>query len=336
MISAGTSDAPVAAEAALTVGGPRRRGRAHRRRRGRRPAPAARGTRPLRRRGLPGRGRRHGGRAAQRRRRPGRRTAGGGADERRVRRLLRWARRPAGDAELLRARASRWSTSTTATAPASSRPGWPATPTGTTVAERPSERLAWVDASSGASGDMLLGALVGAGVPVGVLVEAVDKVAPGQVGLEVAEVRRGGFAATRCQVEVADTAEHRTWRDVERAAQRGRAARGRALARARRVLAAGRGRGPGARPRRPRTCTSTRSAPWTRSPTWSASAPGSSTWALDRVVVSDVSVGGGTVSSEHGRLPVPPPAVVELLRGVPTLRRSGRRRAVHADRAPPC
>jgi len=39
---------------------------------------------------------------------------------------------------------------------------------------------------------------------------------------------------------------------------------------------------------------------------------------VDRVVVSDVSVGGGTVASEHGRLPVPPPAVVELLRGVPS------------------
>ena len=39
---------------------------------------------------------------------------------------------------------------------------------------------------------------------------------------------------------------------------------------------------------------------------------------VDRVVVSEVSVGGGTVDSEHGRLPVPPPAVVELLRGVPS------------------
>ena len=43
----------------------------------------------------------------------------------------------------------------------------------------------WVDASSGASGDMLLGALVGAGVPVEVLQAAVDAVAPEPVTLRV-------------------------------------------------------------------------------------------------------------------------------------------------------
>ena len=41
----------------------------------------------------------------------------------------------------------------------------------------------WVDASAGASGDMLLGALLGAGVPVEVLQAAVDAVAPEPVKL---------------------------------------------------------------------------------------------------------------------------------------------------------
>ena len=75
--------------------------------------------------------------------------------------------------------------------------------------------LAWIDASSGASGGMLLGALVGAGAPAGVLAEAVDKVAPGEVRLDVEQVRRGGVAATRCRVEVPDATTGRTWREVE-------------------------------------------------------------------------------------------------------------------------
>ena len=74
----------------------------------------------------------------------------------------------------------------------------------------------WVDASSGASGDMLLGALVGAGVPVEALQSAVDAVVPEPVRFHVEPVSRNGFAATRCHVEVADSTEHRTWRDIRR------------------------------------------------------------------------------------------------------------------------
>ena len=55
--------------------------------------------------------------------------------------------------------------------------------------------IGWVDASSGASGDMLLGALVGAGVPVEVLADAVRAVAPEHVALAASTVSRHGFAA---------------------------------------------------------------------------------------------------------------------------------------------
>lgn len=179
------------------------------------------------------------------------------------------------------------------------------------------DRLAWIDASSGASGDMLLGALVGVGVPLGVLVEAVDKVAPGQVGLEVSEVHRDGFAATRCQVELADTTTERTWRDVELLLnEAGLHEDVRSLAHdvfSRLAEAEGRVHGQPAG-----------DVHFHEVGALDAIADvvgvcaGVVHLGLERVVVSGVSVGGGTVSSGHGRLPVPPPAVVELLRGVPS------------------
>ena len=75
------------------------------------------------------------------------------------------------------------------------------------------ERVVWVDASAGASGDLLLGALVDAGVPIGVLAEAIEKVAVGELHEE--RVQRGGVAATCCRVEVEDIAEQRSWREIE-------------------------------------------------------------------------------------------------------------------------
>ncbi|MCW2817959.1 MAG: hypothetical protein JWR42_746 [Marmoricola sp.] len=164
---------------------------------------------------------------------------------------------------------------------------------------------------------MLLGALVDAGVPLGLLAEAVDKVAPGQVRLSQDRTSRGGFAATRCHVEVADDAPHRTWRDVERLLnEAGLHEDVRSLAHdVFSRLAEAEARVHGTEP---------------------AEVHFHEVGALDAIadvvgvcagmvhldlatlVVSAVAVGGGTARSEHGLLPVPPPAVVELLRGVPS------------------
>jgi uncharacterized protein (DUF111 family) len=51
---------------------------------------------------------------------------------------------------------------------------------------------------------MLLGALIGAGVPVEVVQAAVDAVSPEPVRLSVEATQRAGLAATRCHVEVAE------------------------------------------------------------------------------------------------------------------------------------
>jgi uncharacterized protein (TIGR00299 family) protein len=177
--------------------------------------------------------------------------------------------------------------------------------------------IAWVDASSGASGDMLLGALADAGVPLGVMAEAVEKVAPGLVTLHEERVQRAGFAATRCQVVVQDDQPHRTWRDIELLlAGAGLHEDVRSLAHdvfARLAEAEGRAHGIAAD-----------DVHFHEVGALDAIADvvgvcaGMVHLGLERLVVSEVSVGGGTVETEHGRLPVPPPAVVELLRGVPS------------------
>jgi hypothetical protein len=177
-------------------------------------------------------------------------------------------------------------------------------------------RTVWIDASSGASGDMLLGALLGAGVPLDVLQDGVDAIAPEPVTLAVEQVQRAGFAATRCHVEVADEAGHRTWRDVRAllgAADLPEGVRRRAVAAFERLATA------------------------------EAAVHGSSpddvhfheVGALDAIAdvvgcaaglvhlgvtslsASTIALGSGTTRGAHGPLPVPPPAVLALLAGAP-------------------
>jgi uncharacterized protein (TIGR00299 family) protein len=74
--------------------------------------------------------------------------------------------------------------------------------------------IGWLDCAAGASGDMLLGALVDAGVPVGTLQAAVDAVGVERVELTVSSVERHGIGATAVCVRVPDTTGTRTWADV--------------------------------------------------------------------------------------------------------------------------
>jgi pyridinium-3,5-bisthiocarboxylic acid mononucleotide nickel chelatase len=74
--------------------------------------------------------------------------------------------------------------------------------------------IGWLDCAAGASGDMLLGALVDAGVPVETLQAAVDAVAPERVELRVSTVERHGIGAVKVDVDAADSASRRTWADV--------------------------------------------------------------------------------------------------------------------------
>ncbi len=72
-------------------------------------------------------------------------------------------------------------------------------------------RLIWIDASQGASGDMLLGALLDAGADAGSVAAVLNLVAPGQLHLQTRRVQRGPFSALKVDViadEVDPPARH--------------------------------------------------------------------------------------------------------------------------------
>lgn len=185
----------------------------------------------------------------------------------------------------------------------------------------------WIDASAGASGDMLLGALVGAGVPLEALTTSIDAVAPEPVELRPEQVARNGFAATRCHVEVADSVHHRSWRDIRtllESADLDTEVRDLAVRTFER-LAVAEARVHGADPLDVSfhevgaldaiadvvgVCAGF---------VWLARTDSAGPAHAPRVTVSPVAVGSGTITGAHGQMSVPPPAVVELLRGVPSL-----------------
>ena len=172
--------------------------------------------------------------------------------------------------------------------------------------------VVWVDASSGASGDMLLAALHDLGVPADVMAGAARAVAPVEVTFD-REVRHG-FAVGRAFVRgVEDDVPHRTWADVRALLdaadldERVRATAHAAFAR----LAAAEGAVHG---------TSADEVHFHEVGAHDAIGDvvgvcAGFAWLGARVVVGPIALGGGTARSAHGEIPVPGPAVVRLLEG---------------------
>jgi pyridinium-3,5-bisthiocarboxylic acid mononucleotide nickel chelatase len=177
--------------------------------------------------------------------------------------------------------------------------------------------VGWLDCSSGCSGDMLLGALLDVGVPLQVVRDALAAAAPEPVEVSVEQVRRGGFAAARARVQVPESTTRRDWANVRGLLERASLAppvRERALSTFARLA-----RAEGAVHGRPAERVHFHEVGALDA---IADVVGVCA-ALDHLLLrwlaaSPVALGGGRVRAEHGTLSVPAPAVVELLRGVPT------------------
>lgn len=174
---------------------------------------------------------------------------------------------------------------------------------------------AWIDASGGVAGDMLLGALIDAGADLDTVRRAVDAVIPGSVRIEAAPVARAGLRALKADVH-ALTADppHRTWRGI-------------------RDLLAG-----ASLPGTVRTHATTVFARLAAAEAHVHGVPVGDVHfheigaldsiadvvgvcaalhdlGVDVVTAGEVALGSGRVRTAHGELPVPAPAVAELARG---------------------
>jgi pyridinium-3,5-bisthiocarboxylic acid mononucleotide nickel chelatase len=178
--------------------------------------------------------------------------------------------------------------------------------------------IGWLDLSAGASGDMLLGALVDAGVPLDVLAVAVAALPVEPIRLTTEPVTRHGLGATRVHVHAPDSPHHRTWPDVRvllAEAALDPAVRDGALAVFER-LAVAEGRVHRISPDE---------VHFHEVGALDALADvvgvvaGFAHLGLTRVTASPVALGSGSARGAHGVVPIPGPAVLELLAGIPVV-----------------
>ena len=178
-------------------------------------------------------------------------------------------------------------------------------------------RIAWFDCFAGISGDMTLGALLGAGWDRAALESLPRRLGLEGVTVHVESVRRGPFAALRVDVRVEEEKQpHRHLHHVAAILDRAEiepAVRARSLAVFRRLAEAE---------------AEVHGSTVERVHFHEVGAAdalvdvvgaveGLHALGVERVYSSPPRLGGGEVDSQHGRIPVPAPATALLLRGAP-------------------
>ena len=177
-------------------------------------------------------------------------------------------------------------------------------------------RIAYLDCSSGISGDMTLGALVDAGVPLDKLNEAVGSLGLPGVKLLAQEVKKHGFRATQVTVEHEPEHKHRHLHQIEAMIDGSRLAPGQKDI-ARRIfqrLAEAEAKVHGVTVQQVHfhevgAVDSIADVV--------AAAVGWDLLGTERLVVSPIPTGTGRITIAHGECNIPAPATAELLRGIP-------------------
>jgi len=180
-------------------------------------------------------------------------------------------------------------------------------------------RIAHFDPVTGASGDMILGALVDAGAPLEEIRRALATLPLPEFRLEAREVRHRGLRATRLEVIVPDEAEHRHLPEIVRVLKAGKLS-ATVVEQSLRVfhrLAEAEARAHGISPEEVHFHEV---GALDALVDVAGSALALELLGVRRVTFSALRVGTGEVQTAHGVLPVPVPAVLELTRGVPIVR----------------
>jgi hypothetical protein len=179
----------------------------------------------------------------------------------------------------------------------------------TTVTTR---RIGWIDAAGGVSGDMLLGACFDAGVDPSIAQAAVDRLHLSEpVRISRHSVQRSGLGATRAVVAIGSSARHRTLDDVLSLLEPLDEPLHGTAAAVFRALADAEGRVHRISPAQ---------VHFHEVGALDAIVDVVGVVAsfgelrLDRVVCGPIMLGCGTARSAHGPIPIPGPAVLELLR----------------------
>lgn len=177
----------------------------------------------------------------------------------------------------------------------------------------------WVDASAGVAGDMLLGALVDAGADLAAVRSAIEAVLPHEVSVDVARVSRAGLSAQLLTVSpTAPHQERRRWQELAvllREADLPEPVRETAL---------------GAFGLLAQAEAAVHGVPedevhfhevgaWDSVADVVGVAAALHDLGVERVTSTPVGLGSGTVTTDHGRMPVPVPAVLRLLADGPLL-----------------